>query len=440
MSTIYAQSSGRGRAAIAIIRVSGPAAGAALRTLAGDELPPPRRASLRRLIDPKSGQTIDRALVLWFPGPASETGEDLAEFHVHGGEATRAALFEALGQLPGLRPAEPGEFARRSFANGKLDLTAVEGLADLVEAVTEAQRHQALRQLDGELGALYETWRGQLLGLQAMVEGEIDFAEDGVPQGVSKAIRPQILGVRDQITQHLGDHRRGERLREGLNVVILGAPNVGKSTLLNALARRDVAMVSDIAGTTRDALEVALDLGGYPVTLIDTAGIRESADSLEAEGVRRALARAATADLKLVLVDARTWPAIDQTTKSLLDQNSLVVLSRADLRTGSLDLGGQEALALSVKTGNGLPALLQALADAARQRLEMSGELMPTRARHRQALEATVTALGRASSANSLELLAEDLRLGIRALGRITGRVDVEDMLDRLFAQFCIGK
>lgn len=440
MSTIYALSSGRGRAAIAVIRVSGPEAGSALKALSGKDLLMPRRATLCKLTDPRSAAAIDRALVLWFPGPASETGEDLAEFHIHGGEATRLALFEALGGMPGLRPADPGEFARRAFVHGKLDLTAAEGLADLVEAVTEAQRRQALRQLDGELGALYETWRGQLLGLQAMVEGEIDFSDDGVPEGVSKAIRPQILGVQAEILQHLGDHRRGERLREGLNVVILGAPNVGKSTLLNALARRDVAMVSDIPGTTRDALEVALDLGGYPVTLVDTAGIRDAANSLEAEGVRRALTRAEVADVKVILVDALTWPKIEPATEALLDGNSLLVVSRSDLAAKPIKSQGRRVWPLSVKTGAGLEDLLAALTAAARERLEMSGELMPTRARHRQALEAAAAALGRAASSKSLELLAEDLRLGIRSLGRITGRVDVEDMLDRLFAQFCIGK
>lgn len=440
MSTIYAQSSGRGRAAIAVVRVSGSEAGRAIAALTGREPPAPRRATLARLRDPGSGRAIDQALVLWFPGPRSETGEDLAEFHVHGGEAVRAALFEALGRMPGLRPAEPGEFSRRAFVHGKLDLTAAEGLADLVDAVTEAQRRQALRQLDGELGALYEDWRGRLLGMQAMVEGEIDFADDGVPEGISKAIRPQILGLLDEISLHLGDQRRGERLRDGLSVVILGAPNVGKSTLLNALARRDMAMVSDIPGTTRDALEVALDLDGYPVTLIDTAGIRQAADSLEAEGVKRALARAETADLKVVLADAATWPTIDRATEALLDHNSLLVLSRADLRESPVDLVGHRAWPLSVKTGLGFKAFLAALTNAARERLEMSGELMPTRARHRQALEAAVQALDRSASANSLELLAEDLRLAIRSIGRIIGRVDVEDMLDRLFAQFCIGK
>jgi len=440
--TIYAQSSGRGRAAIAIIRVSGPEAGGALCALTGRGLPPARRATLAALADPKTGAPIDRALVLWFPGPASETGEDLVEFHVHGGEAVRAALFEALARLPGLEPAAPGAFARQAFRNAKQDLTEVEGLADLVEAVTEAQRRQALRQLDGELGRLYERWRAELLGLQARVEGEIDFVEDGGPQDVSNTIRPYILGVQKEISQHIGDQRRGERLHDGLCVVILGPPNVGKSTLLNALARRDVAIVSDIPGTTRDVLEVSLDLGGYPVTLVDTAGLREAADNLEAEGVRRALRRAESADLRLVLVDAPTWPTVDPATVKHLGPDSLVVVSRMDLRSEPLGRGptGDSVWPISVKTGKGLDALIEALTAAARERLDMPDGLVPTRARHRHALEQTVLALGRASEAKSLELLAEDLRLGIRSLGRITGRVDVEDMLDRLFSEFCIGK
>jgi tRNA modification GTPase len=440
--TIYAQSSGRGRAAIAVIRVSGPQAGSALRTLTGRALPPARRASLRRLTDPKTGAPIDQALVLWFPSPASETGEDLVEFHVHGGEAVREALFEALSRMPGLEPAAPGAFARQAFRNGKLDLTKIEGLADVVDAVTEAQRRQALRQLDGQLGQLYERWREALLGLQAKVEGEIDFAEDGGPQDVSGAIRSHILGIRSEITQHLADGRRGERLRDGLNVVILGAPNVGKSTLLNALARRDVAMVSDIPGTTRDVLEVALDLDGYPVTLIDTAGLRQAADILEAEGIRRALRRAETADLRIVLVDALAWPHVDQQTKAQLGPDSVLVVSRADLnpdQSGAM-LEGRPVLSVSARTGRGVEELVAMIAGVAKTKLDLADGLAPTRARHRQALEQAAADLGRAIEARSLELLAEDLRLGIRALGRITGRVDVEDMLDRLFAEFCIGK
>ncbi len=447
--TIFAQSSGRGRAGISVVRLSGPGAGEALMRLSRRDLPRPRVATLVRLFDTRSenqsiddGQPIDDGLALWFPAPRSYTGEDVVELHVHGGPAVVAALFEALAALPGLRPAEAGEFTRRAYLNGKLDLTQAEGLADLINAETEAQRRQALRQLDGALGELYERWRGLLLQALAHLEAVIEFPDEDLGDDTTAAVRPKIEGLAEEISQHLDDSRRGERLRDGLYVTILGPPNVGKSSLLNVLARRPAAIVSASAGTTRDVIEVHLDLGGVPVVVADTAGLRESADEVEDEGVRRALARAAEADLKLALFDATCWPERDRRTAELVDGDTLVVINKVDLRplTPPLEVAGQPAHVLSVTQGTGLEALLRALERALSARVDLAGPPALTRARHRQALEQCRADLRRARSASAAELAAEDVRLAARALGRITGRVDVEDILDVVFRDFCIGK
>jgi tRNA modification GTPase len=452
--TIFALSSGRGRAGIAVVRLSGPAAGAALARLSGAETPAPRVAALRRLRDPRSGQAIDHGLALWFPAPHSYTGEDLAELHVHGGLAVVEALIEALAALPGLRPAAPGEFTRRAYLNGKLDLTQAEAVADLVEAETEAQRRQALRQMEGALGVLYEGWRGRLLAVLAHLEADIDFPDEDLPESLAREMYPKIEALIEELTQHLDDSRRGERLREGLYVTIVGAPNVGKSSLLNALARRPAAIVAATAGTTRDVIEVHLDLGGFPVLVADTAGLREADDApgdpVEDEGVRRALARAASADLKLAMFEATSWPEVDGRTAALVDRDTIVVINKADLRplepplTGPLEVAGQPALALSVLEGSGMESFLERLEAAVSARIDLAAPPALTRARHRQALDACRDALRRALatgvSEGASELAAEDLRLAARELGRITGRVDVEDILDIVFEDFCIGK
>ncbi len=439
--TIFATATAAGRAGLAVVRVSGPGAGDALAALAG-ETPPARRAVRRRLRHPVSGAALDDALVLWFEGPASFTGEDVAEFHLHGGRAVAAAVLDALAALPGLRPAEPGEFTRRAFDNGKLDLTAVEGLADLVAAETEAQRRQALRQLDGELGRLYDGWRARLLGALAHVEAAIDFPDEDLPPSIADEANHNILWVLNSLTQHLDDTHRGERLRDGVFVAILGAPNVGKSSLLNRLARRDAAIVAQASGTTRDVIEVQMDLGGYPATLADTAGLRDTADAVESEGVRRALARAAHADLKLAVVDAAAWPAIDARTRTLIDGDTLVVVNKTDLAALPADavLDGQRPWPISCLTGDGVEALMAGLAAAIEARYAPGAAPALTRVRHRAALEDCAAALARWRAAPAPELAAEDLRLAVRALGRITGRVDVEDLLDVIFAEFCIGK
>lgn len=440
--TIYALSSGRGRAGVAVIRLSGPEAGAALERLTGRRRPPPRRAVLRRFLRPEGGEVIDRGLALWLPGPASATGEDMAELHCHGGAAVVAALLDAVGAIPGLRPAEPGEFTRRAFENGRLDLTQAEAVADLVAAASEAQRRQALRQMEGELGALYERWRGRLLAALAHLEAAIDFADDDLPEGVAAAVRPVLAEVRGEIAAHLADGHRGERLREGCYVAVLGAPNVGKSSLVNRLARREAAIVSARAGTTRDVVEVHLDLGGFPVVVADTAGLREGGDEIEAEGVRRARARAGSADLKLAMVEATAWPEVDAGTAALIDADTLVVVNKIDLAPLPADAcwQGRPVYPLSARSGEGSEALIAALESEVAARLAPGAAPALTRARHRRALENCLAALARAEGAGESELHAEDVRLAMRALGRITGRVDVEDILDIVFSEFCIGK
>jgi tRNA modification GTPase len=444
--TIFAPATVPGRAALAIVRLSGPSAGDVCRRLTGRAPPAPRRAVLRRLHDPQNGEMLDRGLVLWFPSPASFTGEDVLEFQVHGGRAVIAAVLDALTAMPGLRPAEPGELTRRAFLNGRLDLTAVEGLADLVEAETRAQARQALHQLDGALGRLYGGWRRTLLGALARLEAEIDFAPDeDVPEGLVETVRPIVRRLSAEIATHLADEHRGERLRAGLTVAVVGPPNAGKSTLVNRLAGRDVAIVTPLPGTTRDVLEVHLDLAGYPVTLLDTAGLREAADTIEAEGVRRARSRAACADVRLIMFDGAAWPELDAPTLALIDEVAVIVVNKCDLTVLSepIAIAGRAALPLSCVTGEGIAALLETLRERAARLLASGAEPLLTRARHRAALQAAAEALARFTAVpedTEVALLAEDLRLATRALGRVTGEVAVEEVLDRIFSEFCIGK
>ncbi len=442
--TIFALSSGRPPAAIAVVRISGGRAGVAVAALTG-RLPEPRRATLARVRDPASGEAIDEALLLWFPAPASETGEDVAELQLHGGRAVIAAVLAALGRIEGLRMAEPGEFTRRAFENGRLDLTAIEGLADLIAAETEAQRRQAYRQLKGLLGDRAERWRGRLTEALALVEARIDFSDEAdVPEDLVTPALAIVAELRTEIAQALSGAAHGERLRDGLVIAIAGPPNAGKSTLLNRIARREAAIVSPIAGTTRDVIEVQLDLGGYPVTMVDTAGIRDSDDPIEQEGVRRARARAAEADVVLWVTEGEgpsgelaQWPTV------------WVVRNKVDL------LGGKpknEALrnefkqsnmifALSATTGEGVDGLVAALGVQARSFFGAEPSLI-ARARHRLALEQSLLILDRAlaEGGGREDVLAEELRLAATTLAKLTGRIDVEDVLDVIFRDFCIGK
>ncbi len=437
--TIYAQASGRGRAGIAVFRVSGGNAGEALQALCAAPLPAPRVAALRTLRNPESATLVDRGLVIWFPGPNSFTGEDLAEIHIHGGPAVASALVDALDTVGGLRPAEPGEFTRRAFENGKMDLTAAEGIADLINAETEAQRAQAYRQMEGALGGLYEGWRNRLVQALAFAEAGLDFPDEDLPDSLVDQTRPELEALAGEIGAHLSDGRRGERLREGCQVVLSGPPNVGKSSLMNHLARRDVAIVSEIAGTTRDVIEVGLNLAGYPVTLVDTAGLREGGDAVEEEGVRRAKARAEAADLRIDLHDATCWGQGNPVLLRKRNDNTLVVVNKADLCSVAREDG---IFVISAKTGDGVDDLLSAIMDRVITTMDVREAPSLTQARHRYALEQTLSELRRflASDGEEPELLAENIRLAARALGRITGQVDVEEVLDAIFRDFCIGK
>lgn len=437
--TIYAQSSAPGRAGVAVFRVSGPRAGEAVERLSGRGLPRPRRAALRTVVDPKTGTPIDRGLVLWFPGPDSFTGEDVGEFHIHGGPAVTAALVDALAQIDGLRLAEPGEFTRRAFEHGKMDLTAAEGIADLIGAETEAQRLQAFRQMDGALSSLYDGWRSTLILALAKTEADLDFPDEDLPDSLIDQVRPEISALADEIAAHLRDDRRGERLRDGFQIVLTGLPNVGKSSLINRLAKRDVAIVSDIAGTTRDVIEVRLDLAGYLVMVADTAGLRDGGDRVEQEGVRRARARAEAADLTLHLVDADSWNDEKQGLLRGRNDSEIIVVNKIDVAAVEPVAG---AMAVSAKTGAGIEDLLRLLEERVIAAMGLRESPSLTQARHREALVEAVKELGEFLHGDppDPELKAENLRLAARALGRITGRVDVEDVLDVVFRDFCIGK
>ena len=440
-ATIFALSSGRAPSAIAIIRVSGPQARIAVERLCG-RLPAPRLAHVATLRD-LDGSALDESVTLWFPAPHSATGEDVAEFHVHGGRAVIAAMFDALGAIDGLRSAEPGEFTRRAFENGKLDLTEAEGLDDLIHADTDRQRRQALRHLKGLLGAKAETWRQQIIEASALVEAGIDFSDEGdVSSDLIAPALKKIVTLKSEIEETLEASARSERLREGLTVAIAGPPNAGKSTLLNRLARREAAIVSPHAGTTRDVIEVHLDLDGYPVTIIDTAGMRETTDPVEQEGVRRARDRARTSDLVLWLTDAQDEAA---PTLSGGDDHAPVwiVRNKVDLLPAKGEArDGRTWFDISAARGDGVSELVAALVAYAQDYFGSGEMALVSRTRHRTLLRDTAAALGRAGEAvdRGDELIAEELRIAIHSLGRLTGRVDVEDILDVIFREFCIGK
>ncbi|CAN8201436.1 unnamed protein product [Coccothraustes coccothraustes] len=514
--TIFALSSAPGRCGVAVIRASGPGSGSALRSLTGSPEPPARVMALRRIRDPQSAESLDRGLVVWFPGPHSFTGEDCAELHVHGGPAVVSGVLQALGRLPGLRPAEPGEFTRRAFAHGKLDLTAAEGLRDLIGAETEAQRRQALRQMEGDLGRLYQRWRHALTQALAHLEAYIDFSEDdNVEEEVLSQVRVAVRALLQELRGHLRDGRRGELLRGGVRAVIAGPPNVGKSSLLNLLCRRPAAIVSPTAGTTRDVLEVALDIGGYPLVLSDTAGLRQATDPVEREGVARARARLCQADLVLAVLDATSvspTPVALEAALAALEPPPgtpcVLVLNKADLLGGHggspsatgapgppatrlssggslsatsaqgppatflssggslsatgapgppatfLSSGGSPsatgaqgppATLLSCKTGEGLEALLELLAQQLAQLCgdPLLGSPSLTQSRHSRHLGACAAALqrfGDLGDSGDLAVAAEQLRVARRELGRITGHVGAEEVLDVIFRDFCVGK
>lgn len=438
--TIYALSSPPGKGGVAVLRVSGPQALNSYHTLTKRKKAlEPRRAVYCRMTHPATGEMIDRGLAIYFQAPASFTGEDVVEYHIHGGTAGVAAMLAALGACEGLRPAGAGEFTKRAVLNGKLDLTEAEAVGDMINAETEIQHRLAAAQYEGSLKQLYDGWTARLVQMLAYQEAEIEFPDEDMPDGIAEDLRPQITELLTDIRAHLDDARKGERLREGLKIVILGPPNAGKSSLLNALAQRDVAIVSEIAGTTRDAIEAHLNLGGYAVTLTDTAGLREqTADKIEQEGMARARSHAAEADLKVFLFDAAE--GFDKAFFAEIDEETLLVANKTDAaRDVKIPEG---AIPLSVKTGDGLTFFLKRLTEELAQRWALPKDHAPllTRQRHRDTLEDCAASLEQSLSADLPELAAEDLRLALRALGRLTGRVDVEALLDVIFRDFCIGK
>ncbi len=448
--TICALSSAPGRAGIAVVRVSGPMAKAVLEAVAGG-LPEPRRASLRTIRDPKTGQDIDRGIILLYAGPSSFTGEDVVEILLHGGRAVVASVLAALRAL-GCRLAEPGEFARRAFENGKIDLTEAEGIADLIDAETEAQLRQAVAQAGGALHRLYDGWRGSLLDAMALTEAGIDFSDEAdVAEDAAARAQEIVVGLASKLAEHLRDGRRGEILRDGFRVVLAGAANVGKSSLLNALAQREVAIVSAEAGTTRDVIEARLDLEGLPVIVSDTAGIRDAESLVEREGIRRTIERGRAADLVLWVVEASALQSAPPVVLGEDGARMVLVVNKCDLR-GSGDARGSfplqdypaisRAVDVSAATGQGLPELVAIIAQLARERIAPDDGPVITQARHREALEDCARCLQDYLAQDLLrqELAAEDLRRAANALGRITGRVDAEEVLGRIFSRFCIGK
>ena len=445
--TIFALATAPGRAALAVLRLSGAAAGSAVERLAGSK-PPAREARLRRLRGP-DGETLDDAIVLWLPGPQSYTGEDCAELHLHGSAAVVDAVTQAL-IAAGLRPAEPGEFTRRAFEHERMDLDQAEAVADLVDAETDGQRRQALAQLDGALGRRYALWRSELLEGLSVLEAAIDFPDEDLPQDVAERARPPLQRLEAELTGALADADRGQRVREGFRIALVGAPNAGKSSLLNRLLERDAAIVTAIPGTTRDVIEAPLVLGGFKVLLADMAGVRAAAEEIEAEGVRRARAWAEDADLRLWVVDASAADGAWREAAELVRPRDLVILNKTDLPVG---VGGRDAMAfaelkslqaggVSATTGEGIDALRTWL--TAEVTTALSGREFPsaTRARHRARLEEALDHVRRGIGALGLgaELAAEDLRLAGRALGRISGRIDAEEVLGLIFSSFCIGK
>ncbi len=442
--TIIALASGAGRAGVAVIRVSGPGALGVLSALSDGPLPKPRRAVVRRL--GYDQHYLDEAMAVVMPGPESYTGEDVVELHVHGGPAIIDAVLGAAMKTRLCRMAEPGEFTRRAFDNGRMDLTQAEAIGDLIDAETEGQRRQAARLYQGEAARTFEGWRGQLMGAMAALEAGIDFPDEAdVPEDVYMRALAPIETLAADLEQALGDSGRLRAVREGFRVAILGPPNAGKSSLINALARREAAIVSELPGTTRDIVEVRLVLAGFPVWIADTAGLRETADAIEAEGVRRALARAEDADLRIWVRDASL--GVETTTRDVSRETSprpgdLIVLNKIDQTATAPREPG--AHAVSAKTGAGIADLERRLTAIVRERLETEEAPLVTRARHRGLVEEALGHLERAIEGARIgvgpELLAEDLRMAARALGRITGAVDAEDLLDLIFGEFCIGK
>ena len=442
--TIYALSTGPGVSGIAVVRVSGKEAAEVVKQLTGDDLPVPRVAVLKKLKNSNTNEMIDEGIVLWFPGPNSYTGEDLAEFHVHGSRAVVSALHSSISGIKNCRLAEPGEFTKLAFQNGKINLLKAEGIADLVSAETEIQRKQAVEIMSGKSSDKFTSWRAKLLKILAHVEAKIDFPDEDLPKDILDEIQKTSNQVSKEIEKVLDDQKVGERIREGFKIAIVGPTNAGKSSLLNYLSKRDVAIVSEIAGTTRDVIETHLNLDGYPVVVSDTAGIRESKNEIEKKGIKLAFNRAEDSDLKLIIVDAKS---VDFTSvlKELMDENAILVVNKSDLIAGNInkELKKHDHILVSIKNNLNLDKLILKIKKKLENKFISYGDILITRERHRQHLEQCISHLKNFKNKNGSEdydKAAEDLRLATRHLGMIVGKVDVEEILGSIFNDFCIGK
>ena len=426
---------------MSVFRISGQLASYIYKHLIHGKRSLPRIASVRWLHDPETGKRIDRGIVLWFPGPKTFTGEDIVELHTHGGRSVREAMINALNFINGVRLAEPGEFSARAFINGKVDLTEAEGIADLISAETEAQRLQALRQMSGGLKELYETWRVKLIKLSAYLEAEMDFSDEALPSNINESVYSNIRELVSDIEIHLLDKNRGQKIRHGIQIALLGAPNAGKSSLLNILAKKDVAIVSDISGTTRDVVKINLDLEGIPVSVSDTAGIHSASGKIEKEGIKRSYIESKSSDIRIIILDGETWPEVPSEIIDLINDDSILLLNKSDLvKISSSNVIKQQPKVISCLKGIGISEFTKELTEMVKNRYDIGENPLITRERHRKAASDCLEALKRSLNVDQIELLAEDLRLAIYALARITGRVDVEDILDVVFRDFCIGK
>jgi tRNA modification GTPase len=443
MDTIFATATAPVKSGVAIIRISGSKSMTCLKVLIGDALVVPRVAMLKKVMNFVNNEQIDEALVLWFPAPKSFTGEDIVELHIHGSRAVTKEILEILSKVEGVRMAAPGEFSKRAFDNGKMDLTEAEGLADLIDAETKAQARQAIRQKTGVLGDLYDGWRADLVSILANIEAYIDFPDEEIPYEVIKQVKQKVESLNKAISKHLDDNLCGQKLRSGIHAIIIGAPNSGKSSLLNNLAKRDIAIVSDIAGTTRDLIEVHLDLNEIPLTLIDSAGLRDTKEKIEEEGIRRTLSKVKDAEIKIALFDATELPHIDLKTYKLIDEDTLVVISKADLVKNveiSDSIKKYNPIVISVAKAQGIDKFISKLTDMASNHISITGDPIITRQRHRNHLTQAVGFLDKFDVNTELEISCENLRLAALEIGRITGYINIEEILDEIFSKFCIGK
>ena len=442
--TIYALSSGPGIAGIAVVRVSGKDTSKVIKLITGKDLPAPRVATLRKMNTINTNELIDEGLIIWFPGPQSYTGEDLVEFHVHGSRAVVTALHASISEIENCRLAEPGEFTKRAFQNEKINLIKAESIADLISAETEIQRKQALEIMNGKSSDKFNSWREKLLKILSHIEAKIDFPDEDLPENIIFEIKKTSEQVSNEIKKILEDEKVGERIREGFKIAIVGPSNAGKSSLLNYLSKRDVAIVSEMAGTTRDVIETHLNLDGYPVVLSDTAGIRDSKDEIEKRGIKLALKRAEEADLRLLVVEPKN---LDFTgfLKDLFDENSILVINKSDLLQKNLDeqIKKLEHVLISIIKNSNLDILIDKIKNKLKNKFISNEDILITRERHRQHLKQCVDHLKNFSKKNKnddFDKAAEDLRLATRHLGMIVGKVDVEEILGSIFNDFCIGK